>query len=258
MPRARRNSLPNLNLNPFRFIARSLASLRDHFFWQTHLNQAIGRIEWMKRELPSPEMLMVVPLLFQGKGCYRSLKLKQNMGELLSLVKILEARRLENVCEIGTFKGGTLFIWCQLAADKARIFSIDLPGGPFGGGYDERAIPFFQSFRKHGQMLECIRGDSHSPATHERLAGMIGQRQVDFLFIDGDHSYHGVKKDFEDYSPFVGPGGIIAFHDIVKRENEPEIQVWRFWKEIMQNYSHDEFIEPGASRRKIGIGVIYA
>jgi predicted O-methyltransferase YrrM len=86
---------------------------------------------------------------------------------------------------------------------------------------------------------------------------MRGERQVDFLFIDGDHSYSGVKRDFEDYSPFVRPGGIIAFHDIVKRESEPDIQVWRFWKEIKQKYSHDEFIEPGVSRRKIGIGVIY-
>lgn len=234
-----------------------MASLIDRLFWKRHLDHATSGIEWMKRELPNPEMLMAVPLLFQGKGPYRSLKLKQNMAELLGLVKILDVRKLENVCEIGTFKGGTLFIWCQLAADNARIFSIDLPGGPFGGGYEERTIPFFQSFRKPGQVLECIRGDSHSPATHKRLAGMIGERQIDFLFIDGDHSYNGVKKDFEDYSPFVGPGGIIAFHDIVKREREPDIQVWRFWSEIKQRYPHDEFIEPGLSRRRIGIGVIY-
>lgn len=238
-------------------MARFSVSLRDRLFWKGHLEHAIQRIEWMKRELPNPEMLMTVPLLFQGKGFYRSLKLKQNMAELLGLVKILEARKVENLCEIGTFKGGTLFIWCQLASDNARIFSIDLPGGPFGGGYNERAIPFFQSFRKPGQVLKCIRGDSHSPTTHKSLAGMIGAKPVDFLFIDGDHTYNGVKKDFEDYSSFVGPGGIIAFHDIVKRENEPDIQVWRFWAEIKQKYSHEEFIESGASRRKIGIGVIY-
>jgi predicted O-methyltransferase YrrM len=245
------------HLNPFRLLARLSASVGEALFWPGHLKHAIGRIEWMKRELPNLEMLMVVPLLFQGKGSYRSLKLKQNMAELLGLVKILETHKLDKICEIGTFKGGTLFIWCQLATNKARIFSIDLPGGPFGGGYDERAIPFFQSFRKPGQVLECLRGDSHSPAIRKRLARMIGEEQLDFLFIDGDHSYSGVKKDFEDYSPFVGPGGIIAFHDIVKREIEPEIEVWRFWKEIKENYCHDEFVESEASRRRIGIGVIY-
>jgi predicted O-methyltransferase YrrM len=245
------------NLNPFQWVARFLARLRDHLFWQDHLDHAIGRIEFVKRELPNPEMLMAVPLLFQGKGRYRTLKVKQNMGELLGLVKILEARQLSNVCEIGTFKGGTLFIWCQLATDNARLFSIDLPGGPFGGGYDERAVPFFQSFKKPGQVLECIRGDSHSPATRKRLARMMGEERLDFLFIDGDHRYYGVQKDFEDYSPFVRTGGMIAFHDIVERASEPEIEVWRFWKEIKQRYPYDEFIESGASRRKIGIGVLY-
>jgi hypothetical protein len=34
------------------------------------------------------------------------------------------------------------------------------------------------------------------------------------LFIDGDHTYEGVRRDFEMYSPLVRKGGIIAFHDI--------------------------------------------
>ena len=38
--------------------------------------------------------------------------------------------------------------------------------------------------------------------------------KLDFLFIDGDHSYDGVKADFEMYAPMVRPGGLIAFHDI--------------------------------------------
>jgi hypothetical protein len=33
------------------------------------------------------------------------------------------------------------------------------------------------------------------------------------LFIDGDHRYEGVRRDFEMYSPLVGAGGLIAFHD---------------------------------------------
>ena len=37
---------------------------------------------------------------------------------------------------------------------------------------------------------------------------------MDFLFIDGDHSYEGAKQDFENYSKLVRPGGLIALHDI--------------------------------------------
>ncbi len=40
-----------------------------------------------------------------------------------------------------------------------------------------------------------------------------GLRQYDVLVIDGDHSYAGVKTDFENYSPFVRLGGFIVIDD---------------------------------------------
>ncbi len=40
--------------------------------------------------------------------------------------------------------------------------------------------------------------------------------QIDFLFIDGDHSYEGVKTDFELYSKLLSDRGIIAIHDTDK------------------------------------------
>lgn len=37
--------------------------------------------------------------------------------------------------------------------------------------------------------------------------------KIDFLFIDGDHSYEGVKKDFELYSQIISENGVIVLHD---------------------------------------------
>jgi len=37
--------------------------------------------------------------------------------------------------------------------------------------------------------------------------------KIDFLFIDGDHSYDGVKKDFDLYSQILSDSGIIMIHD---------------------------------------------
>jgi predicted O-methyltransferase YrrM len=36
---------------------------------------------------------------------------------------------------------------------------------------------------------------------------------IGLLHIDADHEYAGVKEDFELWSPFIAPGGAIAFHD---------------------------------------------
>ena len=37
--------------------------------------------------------------------------------------------------------------------------------------------------------------------------------KIDLLFIDGDHSYDGVKTDFELYSNILSENGIIMIHD---------------------------------------------
>jgi hypothetical protein len=37
--------------------------------------------------------------------------------------------------------------------------------------------------------------------------------KIDFLFIDGDHSYEGVKLDFDLYSKILSKDGIIVLHD---------------------------------------------
>ncbi len=36
---------------------------------------------------------------------------------------------------------------------------------------------------------------------------------IDLLFIDGDHSYEGVKSDWEAFAPHVNPFGVVVFHD---------------------------------------------
>ena len=232
-------------------------SLAKRMFWRRHLAEAQAEVRRLAKELPTVEMMMTIPFLFQGKGHYRTLELKQNMVELLGLVNLLRARKLERVCEIGTFKGGTLYIWCQLAAPDAHIISVDLPGGQFGGGYSERSGPFFQSFRRPGQTLHCIRGSSHNDAVRADFQKALAGAELDFLFIDGDHSYAGVKQDFEFYSRFVKHGGLIALHDIHHRPEQPTIEVHQFWAELKAKHRREEFIEATNERRKIGIGVIY-
>ena len=38
-------------------------------------------------------------------------------------------------------------------------------------------------------------------------------KEIDVLFIDGDHTYSQVKLDYNNFSPFVKKGGFIVFHD---------------------------------------------
>lgn len=238
-------------------LTRIQDSLAKRLFWEQHLEEAQTSLQRFVRDLPTLEMMLAIPLIFRGKGYFQTLGLKQNMLELRGLAMVLAEQQLSTVCEIGTFRGGTLFIWCQLAQQNAQLVSIDLPGGAFGGGYSAKSIPFFHSFCQPGQTLHCLSGSSHDSDIREKFRQTIGDRQLDFLFIDGDHSYDGVKADFEFYSPFVKKGGLVGFHDIVFRETEPDIQVYRFWDELKKSYRHEEFIDKSPNRRQIGIGLVY-
>ena len=85
--------------------------------------------------------------------------------------------------------------------------------------------------------------------------------KVDFLFIDANHSYEGVKKDFEMYSPLVRKGGIIAFHDIIpdyyaKRGIKLASGVYKFWNEVKEKYEHLEIVKD-RNQNAFGIGVLF-
>ena len=144
----------------------------------------------------------------------------------------------------------------KLAPSDALIVSIDLPQGRFGGGYPKQKIPLYSSFARDKQDLVLLREDSHSDKTLEKAKKILNGKNIDFLFIDGDHSYEGVKEDFEMYGPLVKKGGIIAFHDIVDGLDEHVGGVPRFWREISGNYKHEEFIE-NKNQGGLGIGVLF-
>jgi predicted O-methyltransferase YrrM len=144
---------------------------------------------------------------FIAKSFFGAFAPAQIEEEFLGLLKIFSDTKSKVIMEIGTMNGGTLFCFSKLAQSDSTIISIDLPEGKFGGGYPEWKTPFYQAFAKDGQDLRLLREDSHTPETLEKVKKILAGRQVDFLFIDGDHSYEGVKKDFEMYSSLVRKGG---------------------------------------------------
>jgi len=168
--------------------------------------------------------------------------------EITELLKILAKHKPQTMLEIGTANGGTLFLFTRVASSDARLISIDLPGGRFGGGYPEWRIPLYESFAIHNQRMYLIRGDSHANSTLKKVKEILDREGLSFLFIDGDHTYEGVKKDFETYSNLVGEGGIIAFHDIVPGPAESVGGVPMFWNEIKHQFDCVELVKDWKQR----------
>jgi len=176
--------------------------------------------------------------------------------EISQLLQILKEREPKFILEIGTEGGGTLFLFSRVASDDAKIISIDLPGGKFGGGYPEWKIPIYKAFVKGNQKIYLLRKDSHEEETLEEVKKILNGNQLDFLFIDGDHTYEGVKRDFKMYNSLVKKGGIISFHDIVPGPKENVGGVPKFWEEIKRNFQIQEIVK-NWNQNGYGLGVIF-
>jgi len=73
-----------------------------------------------------------------------------------------------------------------------------------------------------------ILGNSHDPQTLAVLNVLLRGKPINALFIDADHAYESVKKDFEIYEPLVK--NIIAFHDI----RTVGFGVIKYWPELLE------------------------
>ncbi len=188
----------------------------------------------------------------KNEGLIKPIQIK---SEILRLIKIIKKEKPKAVIEIGTARGGTLFLISKSIPEESLIISIDLPGGSFGYGYPKIKMRLFKSFSRPKQKMYLIRADSHKIDTLSKVKKILNNKSVDFLFIDGDHTYEGVKKDFEMYSPLVKNAGIIGFHDIVVSKKGSNIGVNDFWNQIKKNYENEEIVEDWNQLRR-GIGIL--
>lgn len=176
----------------------------------------------------------------------------QKQEELEMLIKILRRRKLLTILEIGSGRGGTLYVWMQVAEKNATVITLD----------KKIVIQTKKIIKeKHrNQNIHLVEKDSHLKNTKLFIQSIIKNKKIDLLFIDGDHTYKGVKNDWDLYSPLVKKGGLIVFHDINKHDKK-SCKVEKFWQQIKQHHSHLEICLDINNDRGWGkwggIGVIY-
>lgn len=169
--------------------------------------------------------------------------------EIESTLKLIAEAQPRVMCEIGTFDGGTSLLFSKFLTTVELMICIDL--------YVKNK-QLLKLLAPPGQHLRFFDRSSYSDRTIEEISRFLGGRQIDALFIDGDHRYEGVKQDFLCYRPFVKDGGLILFHDIVPDKGTGSDWtggVPTFWKEISPYYSHREFIQD-ADQGGYGVGVL--
>jgi len=174
--------------------------------------------------------------------------------EIYNFLTLISRRNIRNVLEIGSANGGTLFMIAKTVRPDSRIISLDFGYTKFAGLLLLAKLILFKSFLKTGKVT-VINADSHKDETRIKVIREM-HGALDLLFIDGDHSYEGVKKDFEMYQKLVRKGGLIAFHDIMKYTPEYDSGAKRLWGEIKGDYDYIEIIKD-TEQDGYGIGIIF-
>lgn len=84
-----------------------------------------------------------------------------------------------------------------------------------------------------------ILGNTHDPKTLKALKKKLKGRPINILFIDANHCYADVKKDYEMYSPLCTD--IIALHDVetARYRLHSRREVWKFWDELKERSFND-------------------
>lgn len=174
-----------------------------------------------------------------------------SINEAIELYNIAESLPMNApvVVEIGSWLGKSSLVLAKGIKNKrgAKLYCID----PFNAdGDDSSAVTyakimssletsltekFIHNMRKNHifGVVEMLQGYSYDFVDSF-------SKKIDLLFIDGNHEYRAVLRDFLDWSSLVQPQGIIAFHDVTKKEGceGPWLAIERYirgnpqWKDL--------------------------
>ncbi len=140
-------------------------------------------------------------------------KIEQSKGSFKQLYDRIKAINPKRILEIGFRYGGTAKMWQHMLPPQGLVVSVDVGSAVASDRVDLSGQP----------EIKLVLGNSHDV---EIIAKVKQYALFDAIFIDGDHSYEGVKADYENYVPMVRSGGIVAFHD---HGHGP---ILKFWNEL--------------------------
>ncbi len=168
----------------------------------------------------------------------------QHYVELQAFIDYLVENDVTSYLELGARQGDTFFQVMTHLPRGSKGVAVDLPEGPWGGRGSRRDLKNVLTQLPEYDVT-AIFGDTAVVVDRVKELGPF-----DAVFIDADHRYEAVKRDFENYGE-----NIVAFHDIAADGcvcGSYKVGAPQFWKEVRRDYI--EFIYP--SDRPMGIGVM--
>jgi len=204
------------------------------------------------------ELFQKIEKKIDGRICHSS---------IIILKIITEIEKIQRYLEIGVHNGGSMSLMLT-CPDVTKLYGMDLFEDMYDLNKHLNATKYktYQYFRRDNlsknktisnlektkgvnQDINLIQGNTYFDDTEEKFKGVF-EGKLDLMFIDGDHTYEGVKNDFHRYSKYVREEGIIVFDDY----HLPPIK--KFCDELLKNSDNIKLITKFKSRDAKAIDLV--
>lgn len=169
-------------------------------------------------------------------------------GHIPFSMDLIRALKPRVFVELGTHKGDSYLAFCEAVKRSGlptQCYAVDTwEGDKHAGMYGEDV------FRKlkNEHDIKYIEFSQLLRYTFDEALTQFDDNSVDLLHIDGLHTYEAVSHDFNTWKRKLSSQAVVLFHDTVVRVGD--FGVWKFWKEISQQYPSFEFVHSN------GLGVL--
>lgn len=161
--------------------------------------------------------------------------------EFETLYYYLKSRMPVNILEIGFGYGGTFQLLSNISTGvKVSVDCNRIDNDIVKNLSTVDNVFFVDGFSQDIDVFEKVKSISN---------------EYDLIFIDGDHLYESVKRDFELYKSLRSKNGIIIFHDIDPNhvhKNTHAGEVYKFWHDLSYGVKVEILCKLGSGKIKSG------
>lgn len=168
------------------------------------------------------------------------LEIQQVPEEYVEYLWFLKNNKFKNYLNVGIGKGGSFLVETFIQENLESSTAVDNSS-------------YWQQDQKESiiEKIEWLKNNTttavefHDADSNEWLINC--NKKFDIIFIDGDHSYEGVKADYINSLPLLEDNGYMVFHDIASEGCPGVVKLW-------QDIKHDDCLE-FVYKTTCGIGI---
>lgn len=155
-----------------------------------------------------------------GEGLFfGGIELQQIPEEYIELLWFLKNSNFTDYLNIGIGKGGSFLVETYIQNNLKKSVAVD--NSSYWQQHQRESIEEKIEWLKNNTSIFIEFHDTDSGSYLRNC-----QDKFDIIFIDGDHSYDGVKSDYLGSLPLLRENGYLVFHDINSVGCPGVVQLW--------------------------------